>query len=249
MSRAANLRVAVLQNECETGLGAFAGLLGEAGVRCDPYETHDKAVLPDAGEIDGVIVLGGSMAADDPALFGTRRWIRGIVLRDVPFFGVCLGGQLLAAALGGVVGPASPPEVGVHDVFLTNGGRRDPLFGDLPGRFRVFGWHEDAFELPRGAIPLAGSIACEHQAFRFGANAYGIQFHPEVRPADLGRWASVPGYANLVERSGARWQDMAAELASASSDLDALARRLLERWLDLASSAAALGGRRRRIAA
>lgn len=147
MSRAANLRVAVLQNECETGLGALAGLLGEAGVRCEPYETHDKAVLPDAGEIDGVIALGGSMAADDPALFGTRRWIRGIVLRDVPFFGVCLGGQLLAAALGGVVGPASPPEVGVHDVFLTNGGRHDPLFGDLPGRFRVFGWHEDAFEL------------------------------------------------------------------------------------------------------
>jgi GMP synthase-like glutamine amidotransferase len=249
MTRTTSLRVAVLQNECETGLGAFAGPLREAGVHYERYETHDKAVLPDPDEIDGVIVLGGSMAADDPALLGTRRWIRNAVVRDVPFLGVCLGGQLLATALGGIVGPASPPEVGVHDVYLTSGGRRDPLFGDLPGRFRVFGWHEDAFEPPRAAVPLAGSIACEHQAFRFGTNAYGIQFHPEVRPADLEQWASVPGYADLVERSGARWQDMAAELASASSDLDALARRLLEGWMALASSAAALDGRRRRIAA
>ena len=241
-------RVAVLQHERETGLGAFAELLGEAAVRYELFETRGNAVLPDADEIDAVIVLGGSMAADDPALLGTRQWIRNAVLRDVPLFGVCLGGQLLAAALGGDVGPASPPEVGVHDVFLTNGGRSDPLFGDLPGRFPVFGWHEDAFELPRGAIPLAGSLACEHQAFRFGANAYGIQFHPEVRRADLDRWASVPRYAGVLERSGAKWEDIAAELASVRPELDALARKLVESWLDLATRAAR-DERRSRIAA
>jgi GMP synthase-like glutamine amidotransferase len=195
-----------------------------------------------------VIVLGGSPAVHDPALLGTRRWIRDAVLRDVPFLGVCLGGQLLATALGGLVGPASAAEVGIHDVFLTSGGRRDPLFAGLPGRFPVFGWHEDEFELPRGAIPLAGSIGCEHQAFRFGSSAYGLQFHPEVRPDDLGRWASVPGYAVLLDRSGADWEDMTADLAAAIPGLDALARKLLECWLDLATHGVAVRERRARVA-
>jgi GMP synthase-like glutamine amidotransferase len=164
-------------------------------------------------------------------------------LQDTPFLGVCLGSQLLATALGGFVGRASPPEAGVHDVFLTNAARHDPLFCELPGRFPVFGWHEDAFELPRGVVPLAGSIACEHQAFRFGASAYGLQFHPEVRPRDLGRWPAVPGYANLLTRVGADWDDLTRELERATPALDYLVEELLGRWLDLA---AVLGPRRER---
>jgi GMP synthase (glutamine-hydrolysing) len=242
------LRVAVLRHKAETGLGAFRGLLDEAGVDYEPFATHDETQLPDPADFDGVIVLGGSPAAHDPALLGARRWIRDAVLRDLPFLGVCLGGQLLATALGGLVGPASAAEVGIHDAFLTSGGRRDPLFAGLPGRFPVFGWHEDEFELPRGAIPLAGSIGCEHQAFRFGSSAYGLQFHPEVRPDDLGRWASVPGYADLLDRSGADWEDMTADLAAAIPGLDALARQLLECWLDLATHRVAVREQRAKVA-
>jgi GMP synthase (glutamine-hydrolysing) len=233
-----SLRLAVLRHEHETGLGAFAGLLDEAGVGYEQVETNGATHLPDVADFDGVIALGGSLAASDPTLFETRRWIRDAVLRNTPFLGICLGGQLLATALGGSVGRSFPPEVGVHDVFLTNGARSDPLFAGLPGRFPVFGWHEDAFELPRGAVPLAGSIACEHQAFRFGASAYGMQFHPEVRVRDLRRWTATPGYADLVTHVGADWDDLEVELARATPALDALVEQLVERWLDLVTELA-----------
>ena len=142
-----DLSLAVLQHERETGLGAFAGLLDRAGVHHELLTTSD-ARLPDAAEFDGVLVLGGSLAADDPALLETRRWIRNAALSEVPILGVCLGGQLLATALGGSVGPALCPEIGVHDVFRI--AKDDPLFSGLPGRFTAFGWHEDEFQ-PRRA--------------------------------------------------------------------------------------------------
>jgi GMP synthase (glutamine-hydrolysing) len=240
-----NLSLAVLQHERETGLGAFAGLLDRAGVH---YEllTSGGARLPDAAEFDGVLVLGGSLAADDPALLETRRWIRNAVLRDVPILGVCLGGQLLAQALGGSVGSALSPEVGVHDVFRT--AKQDPLFSGLPRRFAAFGWHEDEFELPPGAVSLAGSLACEHQAFRFGSHAYGLQFHSEVRTGDLEQWPAVRGYAGLVERAGARWDEVAAELDRVTPELDELARKLLDGWLGLVRDRAAVGDRLRTAA-
>jgi GMP synthase (glutamine-hydrolysing) len=232
------LGVAVLQHERETGLGAFAGLLDEAGVHYEQLETNGSMRLPDVADFDGVIALGASLTASDPTLLETRRWIRDAVLGGTPFLGVCLGAQLLAMALGGSVGRASPPEVGVHDVFLTNAAKHDLLFAGLPGRLPVLGWHEDALDLPRGAVPLAGSIACEHQAFRFGAGAYGLQFHPEVRVPDLRCWATVPRYGALVKRVGADWDDLAAELARTTPALDELVEQLLERWLDLVTELA-----------
>ncbi|MGH3023107.1 MAG: type 1 glutamine amidotransferase [Gaiellaceae bacterium] len=243
-----SLRIAVLQHEPETGRGSFSGVLDNADVDYDVLRTTGATRLPDAGWFDGAIVLGGSLGAGEPALLETQRWIRDAVLRNTPFLGICLGGQLLARALGGVVRRGSKPEVGVHDVFLTAGAKRDRLFGGLPGRFPVFGWHEDAFELPRGAIPLAGSIAYEHQAFRFGDSAYGLQFHPEVRSDDLDRWAAVPGYNRLLERAGTDWDDVEAGLERATPELDALAEQLLGSWLRLVGDVAAVRERRPRVA-
>jgi GMP synthase-like glutamine amidotransferase len=222
-----------------TGLGAFAALLDQAGVDSELVRTtRDK--LPDADHFDGALALGGSPGAYDPRLLDTRRWVRNSVLRGLPFLGVCLGGQLLASAFGGVVGRDARPEVGVHDVFLTDAAKRDQLFAGLTGRLSVFGWHEDSFDLPPNAIPLAGSVACTDQAFRFGAAAYGLQFHPEVRAGDLARWRDVPAYRALLERAGGDWDAVAVELEQATPALDAVSERLLDRWLSLVRGAAAL---------
>ena len=242
-----SLRIAVLQHERETGLGTFATLLDEADVDYEVVETVGSR-LPDDVGFDGAIALGGSLNAYDPRLSETRRWIRNGVLGGLPFLGICLGGQLLASALGGAVERQARPELGVHDVYLTDAARRDPLFSGLPGRLTVFGWHEDRFELPPGAVPLAGSIACTYQAFRFAAAAYGFQFHPEVRAGDLAGWARVPGYRRLLDAAGVTPEHVAGELARAAAELDKLARQVLERWLDLASQVAALGERRLGVA-
>ncbi len=241
------LRVVVLQHERETGLGSFAALLDAADVDYDVVETL-RGRLPSADAFEGAIALGGSLNASDPRLVGARRWIRTSVLRGMPFLGVCLGAQLLASVLGAAVERQPRPEVGVHDVYLTDPARRDPVFSALPGRLAVFGCHEDRFALPSGAVPLAGSIACTYQAFRFGVGAYGLQFHPELRPDDLASWARLPGYGRLFEAAGVTGDQLARDLERARRDLDALARHLLERWLDLASGVAALGERRLRVA-
>ena len=114
---------------------------------------------------------------------------------------------------------------------------RDPLFFDLPGRLRVFGWHAYGFELPRDAVPLAGSLSYTYQAFRLGA-AYGLQFHPEMRGDDLERWRSAPAYRRLLAASGREWRDVAAELERAAPELDELAAKLLDRWLGLIAAIA-----------
>ncbi len=245
----AGLRIAVLQHEPETGLGRFSGLLDKAGAKCEVLATGGATPLPAAVRFDGVIALGGSLSAHEATLLGTRRWIRAAVLGGTPFLGICLGSQLLASALGGFVRRRSRPVAGVHDIFLTAAGKDDPLFSGLPGSFPALGWHEDIFELPRGATPLAGSIADEHEAFRFGANAYGLQFHPEVRLDDLVRWASVPGYASFLERAGADFHGVRSALDGAVPELNALAEHLLERWLHLVTGTAAMRARRALVAA
>jgi GMP synthase-like glutamine amidotransferase len=233
------MRLIVLQHEPETRLGAFQHMLNAMQVDHEiVMSTH--AHLPGADGFDGALVLGGSLNAYDPRLLETRRWIRNNVLLGLPVFGVCLGGQLLASALGGLVAPSPAPEVGLHDVILTEDARRDQLFADLPDRFPVIGWHEDSFSLPPSAIPLAGSPACACQAFRFGDAAYGLQFHPELRACDLDRWRGNAAYRRVAANAAQDWETLIAVLEEATPALDAFARHLLGRWLGLVAAPAAL---------
>jgi len=231
-------RLARNHHEPETGLGAFATQLEAAEVDYEVFRTTNGA-LPDFRRFDGTIAVGGSLGVHDARLLETRRWIRDAVLAGHPFLGVCLGGQLLASALGARVARGRP-EVGLHDIFLIEPAERDPLFAGLPRRVEVLGWHEDSFDLAPGAAPLAGSINCTYQAFRFGSAAYGLQFHPEVRADDLARWRGVSGYRDVAERMGANFDALAIELRRATPALDVLARQLLERWLYVVAGIAAL---------
>ena len=241
------LRLAVLAHEPQTGLGALATSLPEAEVDYELVCTTHGGALPDVARLDGVIALGGSLGVHDPRLLETRTWIRSAVLGGLPFLGVCLGGQLLASAFGARVAPGRP-ELGLHDVFLTEAAEHDPLFAGLPRRLQVLGWHEDSFDLPPGAVPLAGSIACTYQAFRVGAAAYGLQFHPEVRAGDLLRWRRARGYRELAERTGTDLDALASSLRRAAPELDRLVEQLLERWLCLARGVAVLTSRLRAAA-
>ena len=241
------LRLAVLAHEPETGLGELATSLPAADVDYELVRATRGGALPDMARLDGVIALGGSLGVHDARLLETRTWIRRAVLGGLPFLGICLGGQLLASAFGARVAPGRP-ELGLHDVFLTDAAEHDPLFAGLPRRLQVLGWHEDSFDLPLGAVPLAGSIACTYQAFRVGAAAYGLQFHPEVRAADLLRWRSARGYHELAERTGTDFDALASSLRRATPELDRLVEQLLERWLCLARGVAVLTSRLRAAA-
>jgi GMP synthase-like glutamine amidotransferase len=230
------MRIAVVQHEPVTGVGAFGDLLARAGVEFELVRAWRDA-LPQPDKLDGVIALGGSMAASDASLADERRWIGGLAPR-VPYLGICLGAQLLAAALGAAVYRGPRPEIGIHDVYLTDAARRDPLFMEVPRRSRVFQWHEDTFALPAGAVPLAGSIAFRYQAFRWGTGAYGVQFHPEATSREVAGWSHTPGYLAQLQTAELDAGTVVSELRREEPALRALAASLLERWLGLCARVA-----------
>jgi len=168
-----------------TGAGAVFDVVG-------PGERPLPATLDG---YQGLVVLGGAMSAlddaDHPWLADVRALLAHAVARRVPTLGVCLGGQLLAAATGGQLRRAPHgPEVGVLLVAKRDAAAADPLFADLPWTPDVLQFHVDEIALlPPGAELLASSPKYPNQAFRVGENAYGVQFHIETTPEVVASWA------------------------------------------------------------
>src|SRR5262245_55430921 len=241
------MRLLVLQHiSCETP-GVFSEVMGEQGVEPVAVELDEGEQLPDWREFDAVLAMGGPMGAGDdadhPWLAAERELIRDAVVAGKPFLGVCLGIQLLAAALGAPVYSAERPEGGLLEVELTDEGRDDPLFAGLGDRLVSLQWHGDTFELPEGAIRLASSPPIPNQAFRFGDQAYGVQFHLEVTGEMAIEWGTIPAYreslaATLGESAGA---EFIADVERRSAELHPPAQRLLANWLDLAGETAEIG--------
>jgi len=125
--------------------------------------------------------------------------IREALRLGVPVLGICLGAQLLAAALGATVRPNKVREIGWYPLQPAPQAGEDRLFRHFDGSQRVFQWHAYTFDLPPGAVHLASSESCEHQAFRFGERAYGLQFHLEADEALIRRWLNVPAYRAELE--------------------------------------------------
>lgn len=152
---------------------------------------------PRRGEISGMISLGGPMGANDDA---EHPWIPNEValLREcaengLPVAGICLGGQMLARALGGRVERNDTHEVGWFPIEVTPEGRKDPILGAAGSNPMVYHWHGDTFLPPPHAVHLAGSRACPRQAYRMGDKVYGFQFHPEADHQLVHEWLSIAG--------------------------------------------------------
>jgi GMP synthase (glutamine-hydrolysing) len=175
-------------------------------IRYVNYERHPDA-RPRLNGYDGLLVLGGPMNVDDtdrhPHLRHEVDVIREALDRDRPVLGICLGAQLLAHALGAHVGRAPRREIGWHEVGFSAGARDDALLGHVAPIERLFQWHGDAFDLPRGAVHLASSENCPNQAFRHGDRAWGFQFHLEVDEPMIDRWLRAPAnQADLAAADG-----------------------------------------------
>jgi GMP synthase-like glutamine amidotransferase len=232
--------VLVLQHIACEPPGEYETVLRELGANLHRVELDEGDPLPRLGAFDAIVAMGGPMSVNDdadlPWLTAEKRLIGEAVRAGVPYFGACLGVQLLAASLGARVYPGPEPEVGVLPVTLTADGAADPIFAGLPPSFPTLQWHGDTFDLPAGATLLASSPACPHQAFRFGRLAYGVQFHVEVLPAMAREWAQVPeyvGYADRVLGDGGM-ERLLAEFDAAEAGMRSIGRSMFARWAELA---------------
>ena len=215
----------VIQHEPGEGPGTLAAILRGARL----VRTFAGEKVP--AEADALVVLGGGMGAYEqhrlPHLADEIRLLRRCVDGGRPVLGICLGSQLLAAALGAEVARAPQKEIGFYRVRLLPGSRDDALFSGAPESFVAFHWHGDAFALPRGAVPLASSTLTPLQAFRAGPRAWGVQFHLEVDEETLGAMAS--GEAELAE-AGVDKAQLMAQAARELPRLREVAQDVFARW-------------------
>jgi GMP synthase (glutamine-hydrolysing) len=215
----------VAQHAPNEGPGLLAEVLHAAHLDTRVVRLDRGDALPPPAELGGLVVMGGAMGVHDtdefPWLDPERRWIADTVEAGVPVLGVCLGAQLLAAALGAAVTTGPAPEVGVGQVELTAEGRDDPVLGPEGDGLPVIHWHGDTFEIPRGAVHLARGERYPNQAFRYGRSVYGLQFHIEVDDAMAESWAPDLPAGVTLERAERR-------------AVEAVGRRVLGRFVDTA---------------
>ncbi len=201
-------KLLVFQHSAREPLGILDPLLRQSGfrVRYVNFARHPRE-RPDISRYNGLVVLGGQMNVDQvdqyPHLATEIDCIREAVRLEMPTMGICLGAQLLAAALGANVRPNPVHEIGWYRIAPTAQAAADPLGRHFDGSHHVFQWHAYTFDLPHGAVHLASTPTCHHQAFRYGELAYGLQFHLEADEHLIQSWLRVPEYRAEIEAAGA----------------------------------------------
>jgi GMP synthase (glutamine-hydrolysing) len=164
----------------------------------DLSKTEDS---PNPADFDTLLMMGGPMSVNEdniyPYIKKEESLVRDFIARDNRILGVCLGAQIMAKALGARVYKGDEKEIGWYDIDMSEEGLRDkrmvhlakhPQAGDICGKFKVFHWHGETFDIPEGAVRLASSALYPNQAFRYGNNAYAFQFHIEVKKDMIYEW-------------------------------------------------------------
>jgi len=232
-------RILVLQHAACEPPAVYEDELRDRGIALTRVLPGREEGLPDWGEYAGIVAMGGAIGAYEdelhPWLTAEKQLIAEAVEAGKPYWGVCLGAQLLAASLGANVAPGPSPELGVLPVALTEEAASDPVFAGAPASFLSLQWHGDTYELPRGARRLARSDLYEQQAFVYGERAYALQFHLEVTSALAHEWMEIPAYVEELERLAGREAPgrLLEEVRDCEQETVPLARSLFGRWLEL----------------
>ncbi|MEW6110352.1 MAG: type 1 glutamine amidotransferase [Nitrospirota bacterium] len=189
-----------MKNVSHEGPGTIEDYLRENSVlyRIADLSSED---MPSAENFDTLVIMGGPMSVNDadtyPYIAKEIELAKDFIKKDKKVFGICLGAQIMAKALGARVYAGKEKEIGWYDIEINGNGARDPLIyklamhpraGDYWKKFKVFHWHGETFDIPEGATHLAKSELYANQAFRYGVNAYAFQFHIEVRKEMIYEW-------------------------------------------------------------
>ena len=233
-------RALVITHSATEGVGNVGTWLQDSGVELEVVEPWDGDELPgDLAPYDALVVMGGPQQAYDdssaPWLRATKDLLRAAAGSNVPTLGICLGGQLLAEAMGGRVEKgAEGIEAGARLVAKRDAAWEDELFAEVPFTPTVVQWHEDAIiDLPPGAVHLASSPRYANQAFRVGERAWGLQFHIETPPEMVRHWGA--NYGGPVAEAGLDPAALAEQVVDELPEVEACWRPFVERFAALAA--------------
>ncbi len=183
------LRIHYFQHVAFEGLGSIEEWISVSGHSLTSSRFFESAVFPEISDIDWLIIMGGPMSVHDeehfPWLAKEKKFIRQAVDAGKTVLGICLGSQLISAALGARVYKNKEKEIGWFDIELTPLAQSGNLFFDMGSRLKVFHWHGDTFDLPENAIRLASSAGCKNQAFIYKDKVLALQFHLEPTRTSL----------------------------------------------------------------
>ncbi len=228
--------VAIFRHAATEGPGYFATFLEEHAVPIKLIKVDDDMALPhDASPFSGLVFMGGPMSVNDdlPWIPQSLALIRDAVARDIPVLGHCLGGQLMAKAMGGVVGRNPIKEIGWGEVTVLDNPAAHAWFNDMPATFESFHWHGETFSIPQGATCILESAYCANQAFVLGKHL-GMQCHVEMTEAMIKSWCAVGAgeiEAALISPAVQTAEVMQQDIATKVNALNQIAGALYGRWI------------------
>ncbi|HUU29955.1 MAG TPA: gamma-glutamyl-gamma-aminobutyrate hydrolase family protein [archaeon] len=230
----------VIQHVESEDAACFAHILERSGMETELVRTYRSGKIPEeAVRYSGLLIMGGPMNVDQadiyPHLSQEMRLIRESAAAGVPALGICLGAQLMAASFGAPVYPGPVKEIGFYDVTLTREARQDRLFEGFPRTLKIFHWHAQTFDLPGGAVRLAGSPGYPNQAFRLGETLWGLQFHLEVTGSHIRRWLQENS-AGIEACPDIDPDAVIADILKYEAAISRLAYKLFDRFLHLTLS-------------
>jgi GMP synthase (glutamine-hydrolysing) len=231
------MRALAIVHQTDAGPGVFADEMRERGVELDEWVLSERGTGPprEIADYGAVLTFGGAMHADQedlhPWLRFEKDFLAAMLDDGMPLLAVCLGCQVLAEAAGGTARRASEPEIGWHEVEITEEGVDDPVIGPLAPGFVGFQWHSYEAIPPDRAVILARSPVCS-QAYRLGESAWGIQFHAEVTLADVEKWIDDYRSDGDAVRIGVDPDVLREETRQRMADWNRVGRELCGRFLD-----------------
>lgn len=230
------LPVLVFRHSPTEGPGYFTTFLDRHGIPWKMVRIDAGDAIPeDLDGASGVCLMGGPMSVNDalPWIPPVLALIRKAVASDIPVIGHCLGGQLMAKALGGSVGANPVKEIGWGEVRVTDADAARPWLGDTTHPMLAFHWHGETFTLPPGATRILDSAYCANQAYVLHDRHIGMQCHVEMTPELIASWCDSGG-AEIAASDSPGVQSpeaIQADMAARTARLHQLADKIYSRWI------------------